>query len=291
MEKKKQDINIKSIIKPSKIKQNKNETKDSYFKVSEKKVKLDEIEMVEEDINKKRGNFVLKTDLSFQHNNYSYLSESEDSNRSNEIQIRKSRTFVQETPVAREFLVNVNYRKINMIKHVNDTIVETDGKFDDVKERIKKIKQKKRQKLQLNVCKYIFCRSCGNPRVKRKIVIYDFASNFIKEKLDIKNYLNLQQNFERFKLLFLNNNQCFSFNFFNRPNLYSRLELQDLKEDLLNTDKHKNSNIAGLVTYYINAFNSRSYTEIDLMLFESLDTNLRDIILEYINDPELFKRR
>lgn len=140
-------------------------------------------------------------------------------------------------------------------------------------------------------CKKMFCKSdnrCYNDKELTTINAYDFAYNFLREKLDITSYIKLQSSFETLQLFNYNEFQQLAFKNLRKPNLFSEedkvLFNLDSKEDLTFDEPEKIKESLKIISYFSNVMKNHNVEFIDEKLFEMLAPKYKNIIYDEIKN-------
>ena len=83
-----------------------------------------------------------------------------------------------------------------------------------------------------DLIKNLICSRCLRPEQKEKLSLYQFLSNYVKERLDVIFYLKTLEKIDRIKVLLLNYHQNISLDYIKKPNLRDNNELENLDLDI-----------------------------------------------------------
>lgn len=145
----------------------------------------------------------------------------------------------------------------------------------------KKIPQKNR--ISKFSCLFISSRnifnSCYGHDNKKLVDIYNLANLYIRERLDVKYYLNNIKTFDLLRSLLLTKEQNFALGKFQKKNLYESKSNDILEFNLQGIEDRA---IYYFLSNYIPDSNNRNNfeSEIDAKLFENMDSNFKKFIEE-----------
>jgi len=138
--------------------------------------------------------------------------------------------------------------------------------------------------------KKIFCNKQLSQKEIGVVKIYDFAYNYVKEKLDVNSYMKLLHYIDTILLIKFNDCQSLAFNYLKKPNLFNKHELELFDLDLnkrygfegeVTSKKERYLEIQNLtiIKYFIKLLKEDNFEEADEKLFDLLDTKYKKIIL------------
>ena len=156
---------------------------------------------------------------------------------------------------------------------------------------------------QMHLCKYFYlvskhmcCKSKFTTEEQEDFKMYNYASKFVENTLDIVSYIKLQANVRRLKLLTLpGNNQSLAFNMFKKPNLKNSEEMKNLEMEKIVSDEEElkeeriNSSIA-LMKFYAENFKSLNEVEKNAIVFDMLDPMYKLYIIDAAKELEKSKK-
>ncbi len=181
---------------------------------------------------------------------------------------------------------NINY--LTMIKEMS------------IKNSIKEEDQKKRENkdefgLGCNLfLKKTFCRKTLNPMEREKVEAYEFALEYVKNKLDVKTYMKYLDTIDKLKIFNYNDVQNLCFKNLKKPNLLNKDEKDLFELEILDDDPEagtelENQNIEEklkIVKYFIKKLREDSIEETDMKLFDFLDPKLKLMVLNESYDDK-----
>ncbi len=167
--------------------------------------------------------------------------------------------------------------------------------------KLKETRKKEKTSFKFNYCiwlKHLFCTCVEQKHEREKGNIYDFITQYLIDKLDVLSYFKLSNDVERFMLLYFNDCQHYSFDFLKKPNFldtkelelfniefdykdYGNKDVNTLEQDL---DKKDDKVKLKLMKYFINKLKADNFDKADSLLFELIDSNLKEVVLENFID-------
>ncbi len=108
----------------------------------------------------------------------------------------------------------------------------------------------------------------------KKNVEVDFVKKYLKERLDISNYLKQNESIERFKQLILNKEQSLMFRYFRKPNMCYPEDIKSIKVSTEEMEK----DIEKIVEYFRSKVENKSLTDYDKTLFSFIDPSIAKIL-------------
>lgn len=136
------------------------------------------------------------------------------------------------------------------------------------------------------ILKKMCCRRLLNRNQQIKVKIYDFAEQYIKERLDVFGYLDLINEVNKIKSIFFNNQQIISFNHTENPTIPLNLKninpenIDNLKYLLPSrSDSVNEIDVKNLSDYYAKRIHDQTLTFADKVLLMSLTEDiLREVL-------------
>ncbi len=201
--------------------------------------------------------------------------------------IRKSVKNVQGQKEELMKIGSLNRRKSSLIKLDDKKEEDIKNKLKEEKERVDEVKKE----YSLGFCLYFkkfICKGKLNQKEFTKVSIYEFAMNFVLEKMDIISYMNLQSNFDKYQLFNFNKIQKLTFKNLRKPNLMVKEDLElfdlDFSEDKDNNEKMKESEIGEqnlkIIKYFTQKLKGEGLDETDEKLYDFLHPKFKNIIAD-----------
>jgi hypothetical protein len=124
------------------------------------------------------------------------------------------------------------------------------------------------------------CKSQMSEELKTKLEFYDKANQKIREKLDISYFLTLFEEFQKFKILFLNPYQSLSLRYSKKPNIFNvnLTNVIDYYERFCNSNNHSD-NINKIMDYFTEKIKNKTLDMMDQKILEIIDGDLKKAIL------------
>jgi hypothetical protein len=178
--------------------------------------------------------------------------------------------------------MGISSKKKSSVKFHNEKIHISNIQYSNI---VKKVSEKNEtekilglfEKIKYNLCCFFFKK---NNKIINKMKFYEKSSQNIKKKLDIGYFLTTFEEFQKFKILFLNPYQSISLQYTNKPNILNinLSNVVDYYENFCNSQNHL-INVEKISEYFKEKIKNSSLNEIDLKIFEILDENLKKIII------------
>ena len=128
--------------------------------------------------------------------------------------------------------------------------------------------------------KWFLCKKKISPKLKSKLEFYEKSSKRINEKLDIIYLLSKIDEFEKFKVLFLNPFQLLSMQYMKKPNILhvNFNNVVDFYEKFTN-NKDDSKNIQKILDYFQEKIDDDNLDSVDFKILELLDPEIKRTIL------------
>ncbi len=127
-----------------------------------------------------------------------------------------------------------------------------------------------------------------SPEEKEKVEIYNFALEYVQNKLDITSYMNYLDSVDKLKLLNYNEIQNYTLSNLKKPNLLNKEERELFDLEIIQDDSHFQKKSEEditcekklrLVKYFLRRLKDDSFEDVDKKLFDILEPRLKMIIL------------
>jgi hypothetical protein len=135
----------------------------------------------------------------------------------------------------------------------------------------------------LNITLTMTCRSLIPEKHKKLMKAYDHIVNYILDKLDVKNYIELMKKLELLKALILTKEQGLFFDFIKKTNILDTEELKAINMDVV---KDKAEDAISLINYFNTKINNMSLTPRDIEIYLLVKDFLKDYIGKNDEDGE-----
>jgi hypothetical protein len=180
---------------------------------------------------------------------------------------------------------NNNYRSGRGIQLTDNKLVtqrieveKFRNQFEVILESINTRKSKKKFKLSfLSTLKMPFCSSCVRSRTRLKYHLYDKAQDILLNYLDISNIVHRFEEFEKLKLVMLNEEQLAMFHFIAKDfcSLNDLINQKSEVSRLKNLMKDK-EHLVRIIVEYKEKLKDGEISYVDKKLFEMLDSDLKN---------------
>ncbi len=110
---------------------------------------------------------------------------------------------------------------------------------------------------------------------KEKFQIFEYMNSYLKNRMDVFTYLKYLDKFDKFKLIYFNENQQYAFDLEQKSNI----DYKFLSGKVENKPFEFNLNVKEkIISYYKNSINNNLITNKDKKIFDNLPSNLKENI-------------
>jgi len=181
------------------------------------------------------------------------------------------------------------YENMNLRKSLHKLDAFKEDDIENIRKKLKEsdIKHKK-EDFSLGFCLFIkkfFCRKVLSKEEIQKVKIYEFAINYLVEKLDITCYMSLISNFDRQQIVNFNESQKHSFKCIKKPNLNNEEEMEIFELKFIDEEeehKEEEQKNIELIKYFSSKLIEDTFDKTDALLFDLLDHKYKKIIWDYV---------
>ncbi len=173
---------------------------------------------------------------------------------------------------------------LNYMSQNRETLLRNRIKDEEIKAQ-SQVKEEFGLGMSLFIKKFL-CRKLLTNKESDKVKLYEFALEYVRNKLDITSYMSYMDSIDKIKLFSYNELQNIAFKNLKKPNLYNKdelslfeLDVDDGKPDQKEEEVEDLEKKFLLVKYFIKKLKDSTFDELDKKLFDFLEPRLKKIIL------------